>query len=225
MAALAAAGVGLGANALMGNNIMKGEVFGKDLSPKDPWANRLRPVKTAKEMLKADVAALRTPGALGLTEAQIQEQTRAAQEAAQAGVGAQAADLARTALAGQGFQAGAIQQGTRQLGQATGEAAAKASQSAYDASRRIQEREAARIRKDLDAQRERARENVDKWLDFGVKATPMVARMIMGFIGGGLPAGGGAFSLGGALEGMGTSIAQEGTAEVGGAAGVTSAAA
>jgi hypothetical protein len=200
--------------------IMQGDIplTNIDISPKDSFANRLKPIKEAKNMLKADLQALKTPGALGLTQSQINQQVRDAQQTAGAQANAQASEYARAALAGQGFQQGALTQAARETSKAVGEAGAKATSAAHEMSRQIQEREAARIRGELDAQRERARENTDKWLKFGIDAAPMVANIVLGVITGGASGGGVAGALTGGLTNMASGAAAGAGAQAAGAA-------
>lgn len=119
---------------------------------------RFKPIKEAKELLAADVAALKTPGKLGLTKSEIGQQVSTAQQAAGAQAKASQAALARQALAGQGFQAGAFTEAQRGVQEEAQKAGVAASARAHEMSRRIQAQEAARIRGALDAQRERARQ-------------------------------------------------------------------
>lgn len=119
---------------------------------------RFKPIKEAKDMLAADVAALKTPGMLGLTESEINQRVSTAQQAAGAQAKASQAELARQSLAGQGFQAGAFTEAAQGVQEEAQKAGVAASARAHADSRRIQEREAARIRGDLEAARERARQ-------------------------------------------------------------------
>ena len=117
-----------------------------------------KPIKEAKALLAADVEALKKPAQLGLTQSQIQQQISTAQQAAGVQAGAAQADVARQALSGQGFQAGAFTEAQRAIQEQSQTAGTAASAQAHEMSRRIQEREANRIRAALDAQRERARQ-------------------------------------------------------------------
>lgn len=116
-----------------------------------------KPIKEAKDLLKADVEAMKQ-GKLGLTDSEIQRQVAIAQQAAGSQAQAGQTALARQALGGQGFQQGAFTEASRGIQDEAQTAGVAASAQAYEASRAIQEREASRIRGALEDQRERAKE-------------------------------------------------------------------
>jgi hypothetical protein len=119
----------------------------------------LKPVKTAKQMLKADVETLQErPEELGLSDSEKQKIASEAQAQADARATAQISELGRTALAGQGFQQGALQEAARETAAEATAASAQATSAAEKMSREMIARESARIRAALDAQRGRARE-------------------------------------------------------------------
>lgn len=119
--------------------------------------NRFKPIKEAKDLLAADVEAMKQ-GKLGLTQSQIQQQISSAQQAAGAQANAAQAALSQAALGGQGFQQGAFTEAAQGIQEEAQKAGTAASAQAHEMSRGIAEREALRIRTALDAQRERARQ-------------------------------------------------------------------
>jgi hypothetical protein len=116
----------------------------------------LNPIKTAKEMLRSDLETLQeSPEELGMTESQKSAIADKAQAREDARAGADMAALQRTQLAGQGFQAGGLQEAVRERGAASAGASAQATAGAEEASREMITRESARIRGQLDAARAR----------------------------------------------------------------------
>jgi len=139
------------------------------LSDRIRSSNRLKPVKTYKEMLKADVRRLQTnPESLGLSAAQRKQMVSEATEAAGSQRRAQMEDLAQMALAGQGFQQGAFSQAQRDVVEGAAQDAASAAQKVNDLNRRIIDAEKSRIRAELDAARGRARDDARFWAQFGL---------------------------------------------------------
>lgn len=123
----------------------------------DARAAAFKPIKEAKDLLAADVEAMKQ-GKLGLTQSQIQQQISSAQQAAGAQANAAQAALSQAALGGQGFQQGAFTEAAQGIQEEAQKAGTAASAQAHEMSRGIAEREALRIRTALDAQRERARQ-------------------------------------------------------------------
>jgi hypothetical protein len=132
---------------------------------------KLKPIKESKEMLAADLDRLNNdPDSLGLTQAQQDQMIGAAQQQSRATQQAQTAELSRSALAGQDFQAGALQEAAKGIADQGDQAAAAASANVQQMHRQLVQQEKARILGDLSAQRERARENTRFWTQFGFTA-------------------------------------------------------
>ncbi len=161
-------------------------------------SDRLRPVKTSKMMLKADLNRLQTdPDSLGLTQSQQENMIAQSTQAARTGAQAQTAALSRDALAGQGFQAGAFSQAQQGVADTVQDAAVQAAPGVHQLHTALVQQEKARILGDLDAARERTRENTRFWMQFGVDAFSSMMSTLnsgsgaMGMLGGGGGGGGG----------------------------------
>lgn len=129
-------------------------------SMSDALSKKLKPIKRAKAMLKADVEALeQDPQAFGMSQSEKDAQIAQAQGAASAQRQGAQRNLARQALGGQEFQAGTFEAAQNQIAEQAGATAAQASAAADQMSRQMIERESTRIRAELDAARARKRED------------------------------------------------------------------
>lgn len=184
-----------------------GRVISKALGRK-----KLSPIKEAKEMLAADVAKLKSGDIEGMTESQMQANISRAQSAAGAQAGASQAALARQALAGQGFQSGAFGEAQRGVQEETQAVGVKAAADEAEVNRQMIAAESNRIRGDLDAARERAKQ-----------AAMNTRKALFGAVGGVLTAIGGLIPGVGGIAAKGTGGALEGAsaAEAGRAAEIT----
>lgn len=142
---------------------------------------KLKPIKESKELLAADLDRMRNdPDSLGLTQSQQDQMIGAAQEQARATQQAQTSTLARSALAGNEMQAGALQEAARGISDQGDAAAATAAANVQQMHRQLVSQEKARILGDLAAQRERARENARFWTQFGFTAAGSVIGAALG---------------------------------------------
>ena len=144
----------------------------------------VNPVRQSREMLSADVEALRNdPASLGMTEAERQAKiAEATQQAAQLQQ-AQTAQLSRAALAGQDFQAGALRTAARDVSLGGEAAAAAAARDTAALNQKIIESESNRIRAALAAERERVKENTRYWTQFGIDTAGGLVAAAMGMPG------------------------------------------
>ncbi len=150
----------------------------------------INPKKAAKEMLTQDYGLLKNnPSQLGLNKSEIGSQMRDAQSRAAAQVNASAAQMAQSALAGQGFQSGAMQQSARDMAQTAAQAGAAAGAGAHDASRKMIERETARIRGEVENQWVKKRDQERYVFEQAMKTLPMIAQMASGVATGGMTLG------------------------------------
>lgn len=146
--------------------------------------NPAKPVKTRKDMLAADLELLRTnPEALGLSDAERRQMVSEATEAGNTQRQAQATQLSRDALAGQGFQQGAFVDAQRAVSEGAAQDAATASLEANKLSKAMQKQEEARILGDLNASADRARENAQYWAQFGLDSAATVGELMGSFMG------------------------------------------
>lgn len=136
---------------------------------------RYKPVKAFKEMLARDVATLENnPEALGLTEAERDAMVAKEQTAAGAQRQGQQAELARQALAGQEFQQGAFTEAQGEIAEQAQQTGAAAAARAEGLHQQMIARESARIRQQMDAARERARQNARFWAKFSVDSAGQI---------------------------------------------------
>lgn len=193
----------------------------------------LRPVKQSKMMLKSDLNRLQTdPDSLGLSQSQQETMIGNATQAARTGAQAQTAQLSRDALAGQGFQAGAFQQAQQNIADTAQDAGVQAAAGVNQLHTALVQQEKSRIMGDLDAARERTRENTRFWMQFGVDGFSSMmsmlnsgsggAEQVSGLMGGAptgaaAPAGGGAMPAAGATGATGAGAAASGGAVSGAA--------
>lgn len=148
-----------------------------DLSDSD----RLKPVQTYKDFLKQNVKMLQEdPTKLGMTEAQRRQMQSEAQQADAAQRQAQIQQLGQQALAGGAVSQGQLQQAAQTVAQQGGEAAAKTSADINKLNQRLIEQRKQQIWSDLDAARQRAREDARYWSQFGVDTTLGVATAATG---------------------------------------------
>lgn len=139
----------------------------------------VKPVKTSKDMLASDLNTLQTdPSKLGLNEAERQQMLSEATQADNAARQAQVTQLGQQALAGNGVQAGAIQAAQKQVADAGGQAAAQASSDINKLNQQMITAESNRIRGELDAARERSRQNTQTWMQFGMDAASALAAVV-----------------------------------------------
>ena len=173
-----------------------GAAFGGDKALKmNPIKSPIKPVKQSREMLAADLEALREdPYKLGLTESQQEKMRADATQAATAQNQAASSQLAQAALAGQGFQQGAFQQAQSDLAESASDAGMKAGSTINELNNRIIEQKKSEIMSRLDAERERAKENTRFWLNFGIQGVGSILAAAMGAPS---PLGGLTSSLGG----------------------------
>lgn len=132
-------------------------------------SGRLKPVQTYKDILKQDVKMLQEdPTKLGMTEAQRRQMQSEAQQADAAQRQAQIQQLGQQALAGGAVSQGQLQQAAQTVAQQGGEAAAKTSADINKLNQRLIEQRKQQIWSDLDAARQRSREDARFWSQFGV---------------------------------------------------------
>jgi hypothetical protein len=144
-------------------------------------SNALKPVQTWKDILKADLNTLQNnPDALGLSDPQREQMIGQATQAARAQQQGQVSQLSRDAMGAQGFQAGALVQAQKAVADKSEDAAVKAATGVNELHTQLVEQNKARIMADLDAQRERARENTRFWMDFGVQSAGKLVSAIFG---------------------------------------------
>jgi hypothetical protein len=147
-------------------------VAGTNYSAEGPnEATKVNPVKQQKEMLAADLKTMRTdPNSLGLSDAERQKMIGQATQQATAQQQAQVGQLGQMALAGGPVASGAMQQAQMGIAESSGDAAVKAATGVNDLHTRMVEQNTNRIRAELDAARERTKENTRFWLNFGIKS-------------------------------------------------------
>src|SRR5688500_11737690 len=142
-------------------------MFGKYGAEK--FGNPAQPIKTRKEMLAKDLNTLQSdPNALGMSDAEREKMIGQATRGAQAQQQQQAQQLNQAALAGQGFQAGALQDAARS---STDQGEAAAAQAAVGAGQRHQQRvsqERSRILGERDAAAHRAQQHPRHGRDYGL---------------------------------------------------------
>jgi hypothetical protein len=140
---------------------------------------KLRPVRDSKELLAADVNTLQNnPQALGLDAAQRQQMLSEATQASNAARQAQMTQLGQQALAGQPFQQNAFQQAQKSVAESGSQAQAQASSDINKLNQQMIESESNRIRSDLDAARQRAKENTQFWGQFGLDTVSTIVKTI-----------------------------------------------
>lgn len=168
-----AAGAGLGA---------LGDVGAK--ARKEAAGRAVRPVRQSREMLQADVEALREdPMSLGMSEAERQQRISEATAQANAAAAAQTRELARAQLGAQEFQQGAFQEAAEQIAAGTDIAAAQAAAQAQALNQQIIAQEGNRIRQALEMERQRVKENTRYWTRFGIDTAAGVVSAAMGLPG------------------------------------------
>lgn len=143
-------------------------VWGAQAAGKAIKNREYSPVKDAKDQYQKDVAALQDPQKLGLTDAERQKMISEATQQASAQQNAQTSQLNQMALGGQGFQAGTFADAARGVAQQTNDATAKAAVGVNQLNQQIIDNEKQRILSEMDAARERAKENTRFWLQFGI---------------------------------------------------------
>lgn len=142
-------------------------------------SDKFSPRKYQKEQLEADATTLATnPDALGLTEAQRRQMVSEATEASNVQRQAESSDLARTALAGQGFQQGAFVDAQREVAAGAAADTAEASNAAGKLHQAMIDQEKLRIHGDIEAARARAAENTKFWAEFGLDAAETVGDVL-----------------------------------------------
>jgi len=154
-------------------------MFGKYGAEK--FGNPAQPIKTRKEMLAKDLNTLQSdPNALGMSDAEREKMIGQATRGAQAQQQQQAQQLNQAALAGQGFQAGALQDAARSSTDQGEAAAAQAAVGAGQLHQQMISQERSRILGELDAAANRAKENTRYWLNFGINSVGSVIGAVMG---------------------------------------------
>ncbi len=144
-----------------------------------PGQGSFNPRKVQVDMLKADYATLaKNPQALGLSDAEKQQQIDQAAQAAGAQRQSAQAELGRQALAGQGFQQGAFTQASQNIGAGAAQDVAQASAQVQDRSNQLIEQEKDRILAEVDAERAKRTQNRQFWLQFGLSSYEAVGKNI-----------------------------------------------
>jgi len=147
----------------------------------DGRKDNLRPVKTYKDMLKQDINTLQSdPSKFGMTEAQRRQMLGEAQQADAAQRQAQVQSLGQQALAGGPIAQQQLQQAAKTAASEGGEAAAQASADISKLNQRMIEQRKQQIWSDLDAARQRSREDVRFWTQFGLDSAAAVGSVAMG---------------------------------------------
>lgn len=169
------AAAGAGVNALYGAR-------GQAKKSKEQNADtRVKPRKQQKQMLAADLKTLRSdPMALGMSEAE--RQARIGETTSQqAAIGqSQATSLGRSALAGQGFQAGSFADAAQGIQDQTAQATAAAARDVQGLNAQIIQGEEARIRAGLEAERAKVKETTRFWINFGTDSAAAIVAAAMG---------------------------------------------
>lgn len=155
------------------------------------WKNNA--ARAQKDMLQADLKRLQeNPSSLGLTEPQKKQMIADATQAANAQQQAQVTQLGQQALAGTDVQAGALRTAATDVATHAADAAVGASANVEDLNARLIQQEADRIRGELDAQRQKARENAQFWSTLGINSFTSILGTLVGKNGVGSMSAGGA---------------------------------
>jgi hypothetical protein len=140
--------------------------------------SKYKPVKEYKAMLASRVKQLKErPWSLGLSESEKEQMTRQATQQATQQLNAQQKQINQASFAGQGFQAGEFAKASRDVGQQGAQAAAQARQGANEMSHQIRLAREQQIMAEMDAARERARQNAQFWATFALDATKTATTM------------------------------------------------
>lgn len=149
--------------------------------PGDEKLGRLKPVKTYKDILKERLNTMQTnPSALGMSAAERSQIQSEAQQADSQQRQASIQSLGQQALAGGPVAQQQLQQAAIDTAAQGGEAAAKTSADINKLNQRMIEQSKQQIMADLDAARQRSREDARFWSQFGLDAAASVGSVVAG---------------------------------------------
>jgi hypothetical protein len=144
---------------------------------------KLKVGKAEKYQLASDYKRLQDdPNSFGISDEEKEKMAAEATQTAGQQNQAIAGDLAQTALAGQGFQAGALEQAGQGLGEGAADAAVKARTGINDLSSRMIQGEKDRIAAQTHAERLSKKEEAKFWATYGVDSVAKLVSSVGGAV-------------------------------------------